>query len=70
MWGVGYVLDAFSFIRTNEETEQKTLFLLHIKALGTLHPLMLDKLRACLARGLITPGLRAMAYFANALVRP
>jgi hypothetical protein len=52
LWGpkalkyVGYVLDAFLFIRTNEETEQKTLFLLHLKALGTLQPLMLDKWRA------------------------
>jgi hypothetical protein len=45
------VLDDLLFIRTNENGERKTLFLLHPKALRARHLLMLDKLSALIAWG-------------------
>jgi hypothetical protein len=49
--GLAYVLDDLLFIITNEDGERITQFLLYLKAKGAHHPLMLDKLRAHLARG-------------------
>jgi hypothetical protein len=53
------VLEALLLIRINEDRE-------HLKALGAFHLLLLDKLRARLARGPRS----CMAYFTYALVRP
>jgi hypothetical protein len=66
----GCMLGTLLHIRTNKDRERKTLFSLHLKALGALHPLMLDKLRARLARRPTSQGPYAMAYFVYALIRP
>lgn len=50
--GYGCVLDALLFIRTNEDREEKThCLLLHLRAVGALHLLILDKLHAHLMQG-------------------
>jgi hypothetical protein len=40
--------DALLFVRTNEDGEKNTWVFVHLKA---FHSLMIDKLRACIARG-------------------
>jgi hypothetical protein len=47
----GFVLDAILFIRAGQGKQWKHIILLHLKTLGGLHTLVLDKLRACLAWG-------------------
>lgn len=44
--GCGCVLDTLLFITASEDREQKTFFLLHLKAYGTLHTIMLHNLCA------------------------